>query len=123
MDKSIYTIIVASIVMLILDSLYLSSIGTMFSNLVVNIQRTALMIKPIGVILCYLVLILGFYYFILKDKRSPMDAFLLGVFVYAVYELTNYATIKKWPVSLVLLDSVWGGVLFALTAIITYKLV
>ena len=109
--------------MLILDSLYLSSIGTMFSNLVVNIQRTALMIKPIGVILCYLVLILGFYYFILKDKRSPMDAFLLGVFVYAVYELTNYATIKKWPVSLVLLDSVWGGVLFALTAIITYKLV
>tara|TARA_B100001057_G_scaffold485550_1_gene565403 strand:- start:163 stop:534 length:372 start_codon:yes stop_codon:yes gene_type:complete len=123
MDKSIYTIIVASIVMLILDSLYLSSIGTMFSNLVVNIQRTALMIKPIGVILCYLVLILGFYYFILKDKRSPMDAFLLGVFVYAVYELTNYATIKKWPVSLVLLDSVWGGVLFALTAMITYKLV
>ena len=123
MEKSIYTIIVASIVMLILDSLYLSSIGTMFSNLVVNIQRTALMIKPLGVILCYLVLILGFYYFILKDKRSPMDAFLLGVFVYAVYELTNYATIKKWPVSLVLLDSVWGGVLFALTAIITYKLV
>jgi uncharacterized membrane protein len=123
MEKSIYTIIVASIVMLILDSLYLSSIGTMFSNLVVNIQRTALMIKPLGVILCYIVLILGFYYFILKDKRSPMDAFLLGVFVYAVYELTNYATIKKWPVSLVLLDSVWGGVLFALTAIITYKLV
>ncbi len=123
MEKSIYTIIVASIVMLILDSLYLSSIGTMFSNLVVNIQRTALMIKPLGVILCYLVLILGFYYFILKDKRSPMDAFLLGVFVYAVYELTNYATIKKWPVSLVLLDSVWGGVLFALTAMITYKLV
>ena len=123
MEKSIYTIIVASIVMLILDSLYLSSIGNMFSNLVVNIQRTALMIKPLGVILCYIVLILGFYYFILKDKRSPMDAFLLGVFVYAVYELTNYATIKKWPVSLVLLDSVWGGVLFALTAIITYKLV
>ena len=123
MEKSIYTIIVASIVMLILDSLYLSSIGNMFSNLVVNIQRTALMIKPLGVILCYIVLILGFYYFILKDKRSPIDAFLLGVFVYAVYELTNYATIKKWPVSLVLLDSVWGGVLFALTAIITYKLV
>ena len=70
MEKSIYTIIVASIVMLILDSLYLSSIGTMFFNLVVNIQRTFLMIKPLGVILCYIVLILGFYYFILKDKLN-----------------------------------------------------
>ena len=36
---------------------------------------------------------------------------LYGFFTYATYDLTNLATLKDWPVSLVVVDMVWGTVL------------
>jgi uncharacterized membrane protein len=39
--------------------------------------------------------------------------FLYGVVVYAVYDLTNRATLDHWPVRLVLVDIGWGGFLCA----------
>ena len=38
-----------------------------------------------------------------------------------IYDLTNYATIEKWPLYLVVVDSIWGGGLFALTTYLTLK--
>jgi uncharacterized membrane protein len=38
-----------------------------------------------------------------------------------VYELTNMAIIKKWNYTTVLLDGVWGGILFALTTFVYIK--
>lgn len=123
MEKTFSIIIVSAIIMLILDAIYLTSSSAFFSNIVANIQRTALILKPMGAIVCYIFLIFGLYYFILKDKRSPADAFLLGIIIYGVYEATNYAILKKWPVSATIIDTLWGGVLFYLTTWITYNLV
>lgn len=36
---------------------------------------------------------------------------LFGMTVYSVYDLTNRATLRHWPVKLVLLDIAWGGVI------------
>ncbi len=38
---------------------------------------------------------------------------LLGAFVYAAYELTNWAVIRDWPAVLVPIDIAWGTVLTA----------
>lgn len=38
---------------------------------------------------------------------------LFGVTVYSVYDLTNRATLRHWPVRLVVLDIAWGGVICA----------
>jgi uncharacterized membrane protein len=73
-------------------------------------------------ILCYFFLVFGLYYFIIKDRRPIIDAFLLGLVIYMVYETTNKAIFKNWTWLTVLLDGVWGGVLFATTTYITYKL-
>jgi uncharacterized membrane protein len=40
-------------------------------------------------------------------KASILGA-LLGLFAYATYDLTNYATIKDWPLSVVIVDILWG---------------
>jgi len=48
------------------------------------------------------------------------DAFLLGVFVYGVYETTSLALLRKWRPTTVLIDTLWGGILFALTTYLTY---
>ena len=38
---------------------------------------------------------------------------LLGATVYGVYELTNHATLDKWPIWMVVVDTLWGAALFA----------
>jgi uncharacterized membrane protein len=63
-------------------------------------------------------LILGLYYFIIKPNRSIKDAFLLGLVIYGVYEGTNYALFNNWSEYIVIIDTLWGGILFALTTFI-----
>jgi uncharacterized membrane protein len=44
---------------------------------------------------------------------------LFGFFTYATYDLTNLATLKGWPVSLVIVDILWGTFLGAFVAVST----
>ena len=56
------------------------------------------------------------YYFIIYKKGSYLDAFLLGFFIYGVYETTNMAIIKNWDYRIGLIDLSWGGFLFLITS-------
>jgi uncharacterized membrane protein len=47
---------------------------------------------------------------------------LFGLVAYGTYDLTNLATLRGWPMLLSIVDLVWGGVLSALTAAITVRL-
>ncbi len=42
---------------------------------------------------------------------------LFGFFAYAAYDLTNLATLKRWPVALSLIDMAWGTLVTALSAV------
>ena len=55
------------------------------------------------------------------SKRSVLDAFLLGFVIYGVFDLTNLAIFKKYDNMVALMDMLWGGTLFALTAYIIYQ--
>ena len=39
-----------------------------------------------------------------------------GFFAYATYDLTNWATLRKWPAQLTFIDIAWGTALTALAA-------
>jgi uncharacterized membrane protein len=84
-------------------------------NQVKSVQGSPLKMNFLAAIICYLFLVFGIYYFIIKPKRSVRDAFLLGVVIYSVFELTNLAIFKNWSILTVLLDTLWGGVLFGTT--------
>jgi len=43
-----------------------------------------------------------------------------GLCAYATYEITNYATLKKWTAKLVVIDTLWGTFLSAMTAAAGY---
>jgi uncharacterized membrane protein len=45
---------------------------------------------------------------------------LFGFFAYATYDLTNYATIKDWPLRVVIVDILWGIVLTGSVATLSY---
>jgi len=113
------TILVSSLVLLALDAVFLYVMSGKFSSLIFDVQRSPIQLNPVGAGLCYLILIFGLYHFILEPNKPILDAFLLGVVVYGVYETTSYAVLKKWKLSTVVMDTLWGGVLFASTTYLT----
>lgn len=115
MLKQIVTIVITGIVLVGLDSIYLSVIKNAFELQIRSIQNSPMTINIVGAILCYIILTLGVYYFVIREHRSSIDSFLLGSFVYGVYETTNYSVFKKWKEEIMVIDTLWGGTLFVLT--------
>ena len=117
--KLIFTLLV---ILTVLDIAYLAIFGKFFNKVIVQLQGTKLKMKYIPAILCYLLLIFVLHHFIISKNAKPLEAFILGASIYGIYELTNYATLNNWPLEMVLLDTVWGGLLFALTTLFYYKI-
>ena len=108
-----------AVIMLLLDFMYLKLITPSFDKMINNIQGKSLKLKIKPAIFCYLLLISVFYYFITKDNKTVLEAFFLGFAIYGIYDTTNMATIDAWNWNIVVLDTLWGGCLFALTRFIT----
>ena len=117
-----FALLVSAITMVVIDSAYLSLMKGYFMNQVKNVQGTPLKINFLAAAICYIFLILGLNYFIIKPRRSVQDAFLLGLVIYGVYETTNWALFKNWSVFTVILDTLWGGALFAATTYVTTRI-
>ena len=100
----------------------MTKFNNFFNKLVYNIQGSFIKFNLMGAILCYILLIYGLNYFIISPKKTVMDAFILGVVIYGVYETTNYAIFDKWSLKAVILDTIWGGSLFALTTMILQRI-
>lgn len=114
--------LIAAAAMVPIDYVYLQGIKTYFQWQVETIQKTPMKINIWGAALCYLFLVVGIYYFIIQPKRSYMDAFLLGLVIYGVFETTNYALFKDWAFTTVIIDTLWGGILFAITTYAVYNI-
>lgn len=48
---------------------------------------------------------------------------LFGFFTYATYDLTNLATLKAWPLPIVIIDIIWGSFLSALVSVFGFYVV
>ena len=112
-------IIILGIVLLLLDYIYISTFSNHFKEQIYKVQNKPLKLNIKSAVLSYILLILGLYYFILKENKSLKDAFLLGIFVYGVYELVTITLLKDWKWKTVLIDTLWGGILFTTTVYIT----
>jgi uncharacterized membrane protein len=93
-----------------------------FDKQIQSVQGSQTKMNYLGAALCYIFLIVGINYFIIKPKKSITDAFLLGIVIYGVYETTNYAIFKNWSLLSVIIDTLWGGLLFASTTYIVNML-
>ena len=105
----------SAIIFVSIDFIYLNLIKNYFSNQIKSVQVSQMKVNLFGAVLCYIFLVVGINYFIIKPKKSVSEAFLLGIIIYGVYETTNYALFKNWSILTVIIDTLWGGVLFAST--------
>ena len=114
--------LVASILFIILDGIYLNLIKNYFNNQIKVIQGSDIKINYMAVAITYIFLIYGLNYFIIRNHRSVKDAALFGLIIYAVYEFTNLSLFKNWSLLTAIIDTIWGAVLFGLTTAIVYKI-
>jgi uncharacterized membrane protein len=117
-----FLMLVSAIVFITTDFVYLNVIKDYFLNQIKLVQGSEPKVNFLGVALCYIFLIAGINYFIIKPRKSVNDAFLLGIVIYGVYETTNYALLKNWSIFTVFIDTLWGGLLFAFTTYIVNML-
>ncbi|SDM00999.1 Uncharacterized membrane protein [Geoalkalibacter ferrihydriticus] len=53
-------------------------------------------------------------------SQAALWGALFGFFTYATYDLTNLATLRDWPINVVIIDIAWGTLLCTLVASVSY---
>ena len=136
---SISDLIALAVIVLALDAVFLTLTKDLFARQVMLVQGTAMKVNIPSAAICYVLIVLGLYYFVLRHIIVPnatsaaaaiqtmrigdgvKAAFFLGILVYGVYETTTLAILRNWSPMTAVIDTTWGGTLFALSAYLFYK--
>lgn len=122
----------AMITFIILDYIWLNHIAKSFyvNNMqeVATIQNGNIQITLWAGLIVYIFLALGIVHFVIplfKPNDSWLPVFLMGAFlgfvIYGVYDFTNLATLKSWPLFLAIIDISWGAVATGIATLASYK--
>ena len=135
---SISDLIALAVIVLALDAVFLTLTKDLFARQVMLVQGTAMKVNIPSAAICYVLIVLGLYYFVLRHIIVPnatsaaasiqtmrigdgvRAAFFLGILVYGVYETTTLAILRNWSPMTAVIDTTWGGTLFALSAYLFY---
>ena len=107
------------IIILLLDQVYFALISKIIHKQMKDIQGTKMKVKYLPAIISYSFLLIGLKYFIMDKNETISKAFLLGTVIYGVFDSTNLAIINKWTYKFSIIDTLWGGTLFAFTTFLT----
>ena len=112
-----------SIVLILLDILWLQYFVTIIGPLIEKIQSAPLKLNPYGAILAYLIMVVAYYNIAYDgDKPNYFKSALLGLAIYGTYEFTNYATFSNWDLKVLGMDISWGIILSVLSLFLTDKI-
>ena len=123
----IYVYLITIPVFFLIDMAWLGFIAPKFYQ-----AQIGFLLGPINwtaAALFYLIYIAGIVVFAVQPALmtgSLGKAVLLGAFfgfvAYATYDLTNLATVRDWPILVVVVDMIWGTVLTGAVAAASYYL-
>jgi len=112
-----------ALVFLGLDAVWLSfSASVLYRPLLGDLLRDDFLLVPAA--LFYVIYTAGIVVFAISPSLASgrwtaagLRGLFLGLFGYAVYDLTNQATLRNWPVTITVADLIWGALLTAVAAI------
>ena len=120
LDKSIRQLLSVAAVMVVMDVGWLTATATNSRQVFAALQGQPLEIRWIPSVIVYVLMIAAVWFFAVQPATSWFDAAgrgaFLGLATYGVYDMTNLATLKKYPVSFAVQDMIWGTILFGLSA-------
>lgn len=119
---------ITTIIFLSIDLLWL---GVVAKNL--YREKLGFILSPevnwAAAIVFYIIYIAGILYFAVVPalleaewEKALLNGAILGFLCYATYDLTNMATIARWPLQIVVIDIAWGTVLTGSVSVLSYLL-
>lgn len=128
MLKIIYTFALTIPVIFVVDLAWLGLFAKNFYHKMMSPHVTIAFNWPF-VVLFYVLYFTGIYIFALKPgiasgslTQTLILASMFGFFCYMTYDITNMATIKNWPLTLAIVDIIWGVFLTTFTAFVAFKI-
>jgi len=118
--------IVAGIIFVALDALWLGVIARSFYK---NQLGALMRAQPDWIMAAcgYIFMVAGFLWFVFPQvqmTRSILQAIQygarFGVVLAGIYECTNYSIINGWPFPLVIIDTIWGGIAYAVVSAVIF---
>jgi steroid 5-alpha reductase family enzyme/uncharacterized membrane protein len=124
-DLSAFLLLIA--ILSILDGIWLGYLlqdfyikETKHIALIVGNSWQPVMWAVVGVYFC---IALGIFIFAIKRSTSSIESFfygsIFGLIGYGIYEFTNIALLKDWPIDMALIDIIWGPILCGTSAFLT----
>jgi uncharacterized membrane protein len=113
-------LVVSLMSFLVLDSFYLGYMSDYYKKLIYDIQKSPMKLKLAPTLGVYIIIMFSWYYFIYKNitpntnYKSIMDSAILGFCMYSLFDLTNHAILKNWDIKTVVIDSLWGMILYTI---------
>ncbi len=124
----IYTYLLSLPVVFLFDMLWLGVFAKDYYQKMMS-PLVAIEFNWLAVPAFYLLYIVGVFIFAVYPgvmggglQKTLVMAALFGFFCYMTYDLTNLATLKNWPLQLVIVDILWGIVLSTFTAYAAYNI-
>jgi len=111
-----------------LDFLWLGVVArTFYASQLGNLMRDNINLVASGGF--YLAYVAGIVFFAVAPAlaegswgRAAVNGTLLGLLAYGTYDMTNIATLKDWPVTMSIVDMIWGGLLTGTSAMVGFFL-
>ncbi len=126
MSDFIVRYLIAGAIFAVIDGVWLSFVA----NKLYRSQLGPLLLdKPNlpAAVLFYLVFLVGLVVFVINPAVSSNDwkfalglGALFGFVTYATYDLTNLATLKGYPLTITIIDLIWGTVLTASVSVVAF---
>lgn len=123
--KKIISFLITFAILVIIDLIVISTlILPLYQDNISSILR----INPdiASSLIAWFLITLGIVYFVNPNSKNKKQSFgrgaILGLVIYGVYDLTNYAIIQNWKISMVIIDIIWGMFLCAGISVINKSL-
>lgn len=117
-------ILTVGLVILALDAVWLTGNAAFHRQVFATIQGSPLQVRVVPAAISYALMIAGVWFFAVKPSGTDWLAAAgrgaaLGALMYGVYDMTNLATLTKYPMRYAITDMIWGTALCATVAAVT----
>ena len=126
--QNLLTFLTVYALYMLIDAPYLYLTSNLYSGIVKNISAKAITNRYYSGAIVYIALALGLVTLVIPNVRtnslknivkdSVMYGGIFGLVAYATFDFTNHYLFDGWPLSISVIDTVWGAVLSTLVSII-----
>lgn len=115
--------------LLVVDIPVLILLNPLWKKTVFGVQHKELIPNKYYAFITYILLTYGLYMYVYKNinkndwkNDTLVKGFIFGIVIYGVFDFTNLAIFSNYPFNTAIIDTLWGGLLMAITTNFVYYL-